>query len=127
MTAGQVPVLYVDDDRINTFLFVETCKAIPHLAVATAADGAEALEVCRQVRPRVLVIDMNLPDTNGLVLLQRLRAEPDMTDTPAFLCTAEMLSDVQAPAAAAGFAGCWCKPVSAPEIQADLARAGIGA
>lgn len=122
MTTAPTRVLYVDDDRINTLLFVEVCRPDPTLEIATAAGADEALESARLQRPDVMVIDLHLPDTDGLRLLADLRLIEGLAQTPAFLCTAERPDAVAADAARAGFLGCWSKPVSLDGIRADLAR-----
>lgn len=118
-------VLYVDDDRINTLLFVEACRPDVNLQVTTAACGEDALESARQGAPDVLVVDLHMPDTDGLALLPRLRRLPGLAQTPAFLCTAELIDEVQASALAAGFDGVWAKPVDLKAIKAELARVAL--
>ncbi len=118
-------VLYVDDDRINSLLFVEVCKADRSLEVVTAVCGEDALETARDTRPDVLVVDLHMPDTDGLQLLPRLRQLEGLAHAPAFLCTAEQLEEVQAPARQAGFDGVWIKPVDLPAIRRELVRVGI--
>ena len=117
-------LLYVDDDRINTLLFEETCRLSGGLEVLSAGSGAEALEVLRDFRPDVLVVDLHLPDTTGYVLLPALRAAIGRPDAPAFLCTAEDLTSVEDSSRLAGFTGCWTKPVDLRAILADLGRLG---
>lgn len=119
-------VLYVDDDRINTLLFEETCRYAGGLEVLSAGSGAEALEVVAGFRPEVLVIDLHLPDTDGYALLAALRQAAVATALPAFLCTAEDPGDVAAAAQQAGFQGCWSKPVDLNAVLADLARLQLG-
>jgi two-component system, OmpR family, response regulator len=117
-------VLYVDDDRVNTLLFVEACRFAPGLSVDTADSGAEALALALEAAtlPDVLVIDLHLPDTDGYALLATLRRTlPGLARTPAFLCTADDARSVQGQALAAGYAGCWAKPVLLPALLADLA------
>lgn len=115
-------LLYIDDDRINTFLFEETCRLSPGLEVRCAFSGQEGLDLAREFNPDVLVIDLHLPDTNGYALLAALRALEGMADRPAFLCSAEMPDMIAKPAAQAGFTGIWNKPVSLDEVLAELAR-----
>ena len=115
-------VLYVDDDRINTLLFVETCRFAPGAVVQTAASGAEALELVLRWRPDLLVIDLHLPDTDGYALLESLRTQLRAPRVAAFLCTADEAPLVAAPAAAAGFDGCWTKPVNLSTVLQELAR-----
>jgi CheY-like chemotaxis protein len=114
-------VLYIDDDRVNTLLFVEACRFATDLTVDTAETGAEALTQAAAALPDVLVIDLHLPDTNGYALLAALRSHlPALTGMPAFLCTADDVHTVQGPALAAGFAGCWTKPVLLPALLDHL-------
>ena len=123
MTDAPLRLLYVDDDRINTLLFVEICRPDPGLQVSTAADADEAVEFARERPLDVLVIDLHLPDTDGLRLLQRLRALPGLQHVPAFLCTAERLDDVHDAARTAGFRAVWGKPVQLDSIRAALTDA----
>lgn len=116
-----VRVLYVDDDRINSLLFVETCRVAGGAEVETAATAGEALELVQAWAPDLLVIDLHLPDGNGYELLPALRSRLG-TQPPAFLCTADEAPLVEAPARAAGFEGCWPKPVHLPDVMAALAR-----
>jgi CheY-like chemotaxis protein len=115
-------LLYVDDDRINTFLFEETCRLSPGLEVRCAHTGQDGLDQAREFRPDVLVIDLHLPDTDGYALLAELRALDGLAERPAYLCSAEMPDVIAEPAAQAGFTGVWNKPVSLQDMLADLAR-----
>jgi two-component system OmpR family response regulator len=115
-------VLYVDDDRINTLLFVETCRFAGGVTVETAATGAEALQLAGSWQPDLLVIDLHLPDTDGYRLLPALRQALGRADLPAILCTADEAQRVAAPARAAGFDGCWTKPVELGTVMAELSR-----
>ena len=120
-------VLYIDDDRINGLLFEEACRLDASLEVQLAFDGAEALVLAAEWRPNVLVVDLHLPDTDGLSLLTALRALPACTALPAFLCTAEEPSDVRGRAVEAGYLDCWPKPIDVGATLATLRRLRIGA
>lgn len=115
-------VLYVDDDRVNSLLFTETCRLAGDVAVETAASGSEALELAPRWRPDLLVVDLHLPDTNGYELLARLRQCLQAPEVPAILCTADEASLVRAPASAAGFDAVWTKPVELQLIINELQR-----
>jgi CheY-like chemotaxis protein len=117
-------VLYIDDDRINSLLFEETCRFAHGVTVETAASGAEALELATHFQPELLVIDLHLPDTNGYDLLGALRRRLGRPELPAFLCTADDSTLVEQPAREAGFAGCWIKPVDLQCVLDELARRG---
>ncbi len=120
-------VLYIDDDRINTLLFVETCRLATGVEVETALTGAEALELVTDWRPELLVVDLHLPDTDGYALLHQLRSALGQPALPAILCTADEAALVARPAHEAGFDGCWTKPVELQVILDELARRGRAA
>ena len=120
-------VLYVDDDRINTLLFVETCRFASGVEVETAASGAEAMEVTARWRPDLLVVDLHLPDTTGYDLLPALHSALNAPQLPAILCTADEEPLVAQPAREAGFDGCWTKPVELNRVLAELTRRSGGA
>ena len=114
-------VLYVDDDRVNTLLFVEICRFAPGVEIETVSTGAEALALAPQWQPQMLVIDLHLPDTTGYALLPALRACLQQAALPAYLCTADEAQYVSRPAHDAGFDGCWTKPVDLSRVLAELA------
>ena len=118
-------LLYVDDERINLMLFENACAALPGLQLSTAASGAEALELVRGQAPQLLVIDLHLPDTDGLALLQALRTLPGLAQVPAFLCSADDDAALRRQATEAGFAGCWPKPVDIGQLRQSLMALGL--
>ena len=115
-------VLYVDDDRVNALLFSEACRMAGHVQVETAGNGAEALGLIDSFAPDLLVLDLHLPDTDGLELLPRLRAQAGRPALPAALCSADEPAEVAERARAAGFDHCWSKPLDLTVVLATLAR-----
>jgi CheY-like chemotaxis protein len=120
-------VLYVDDDRINALLFEETVRFAPGVEIETAATGAEALELAQRWQPDLLVVDLHLPDANGLQLLPGLRRAAGRADLPAYLCTADDAPERVREAKAAGFVGVWPKPVDLATVIDELKRRSSGA
>ncbi len=114
-------VLYVDDDRVNSLLFAELCRLAPGLQIELAGSAEEAADAIAREPADLLVLDLHLPDGDGLTLLPRLR-ELAGRHLPAYLCSAEEPEQVQAQARQAGFDGCWAKPLNVPAVLADLKR-----
>jgi len=56
---------------------------------AEAEDGLECLEVAREVRPDIIVLDMMLPGRNGIEVLRDLRRDSDLAETPVLVLTAQ--------------------------------------
>jgi two-component system phosphate regulon response regulator PhoB len=87
MTNDRGPVLIVDDERdLRALLDFNLQKA--GYATAHAATGAEALARARSLRPRVVVLDLNLPDVSGMDVCRLLRSDPATRDLPILMLTA---------------------------------------
>ena len=72
---GQNTVLIVDDHPLLRQLMREFLQsAFPGCSLREAADGAGALEACQSHRPHLVLMDIGLPDANGIELTARLRS-----------------------------------------------------
>lgn len=112
-------VLYVEDDRLNIVLMEEVFRDAPHWRLVIAETGAEALQCVQDDAPTLLLVDMNLPDMNGLQLLQALR-EQVRSLPPCIALSADALPEQVAAARDAGFADYWLKPIDVPVLHAAL-------
>ena len=118
-------VLYVEDDRINIVLMEEVFRRLPGWSLDCVEDGAQALQALRECRPDLLLVDMNLPDMNGLELLARLRAEtPQAAQLPCVALSADALPEQIAGALAAGFMAYWLKPIDVTQLAQALHELG---
>lgn len=86
--------------------------------VRTAADGQSAISVIREFRPDVVVLDIMLPDIDGLQVLKRIRA--DGHDTPVLFLTAKDALDDRIAGLTAGGDDYVTKPFSLEELVARL-------
>lgn len=69
-------VVVVDDHPVLRGVVRLACNASPSLeAVAEAEEGTAALDLCRRLRPDLLVLDLVLPGMDGLEVARRLREE----------------------------------------------------
>jgi response regulator of citrate/malate metabolism len=77
VTSDQViGVLVVDDDFMVAGIHARFVDRTPGLeVVGTARTGAEALRLCAELSPDLVLLDVHLPDMSGLDVLQRLRAD----------------------------------------------------
>jgi CheY-like chemotaxis protein len=113
-------VLYVEDDRIHLVLMEEVFRLLPGWELICAETGAEALALLADARPALALIDMNLPDTNGLALLARLKQMPQLDGMRCVALSADDPCDVVRAARAAGFDDYWLKPIDVPRLTAAL-------
>lgn len=113
-------VLYVDDDEVNRLLMQAYLDLRPAVRLALAVDGASALAAVARERPDLLLVDMTLPDMNGLALLRALHARPEMQGVPCIAVSANAMPEDIASARAAGFHGYLTKPLPASDLLAAV-------
>ncbi len=70
---ANLPILLIDDQHTIRVLIRSVLQQLGYTNVHVAKDGAEGLSMARQVRPAVLLCDINMPDMNGLELARRIR------------------------------------------------------
>ncbi|MEN9229075.1 MAG: response regulator [Gloeomargarita sp. HHBFW_bins_205] len=79
-------VLVVEDQRTQREMMAETL-ARDGLQVIAAADGREALEKLKTIRPDVIVLDVVMPNMNGYELLREVRKRPEFAKVPVVVCS----------------------------------------
>lgn len=81
MTPGELRVLVVDDDFRVAGIHAAMVSRVPGFQVLGTAHGAqEALTTAQRIHPDLVLMDIYLPDGNGLEVVRALRGEPDHPD-----------------------------------------------
>ncbi|MFQ5846097.1 MAG: response regulator [Candidatus Methylomirabilales bacterium] len=83
------PILVVDDDPRSCEL-VAAILTNADFDVLSAADGPAAIELARTAYPAVIILDMMMPEMDGISTLQRLKRDPALKDIPVIGVTASM-------------------------------------
>lgn len=109
-------VLVVDDDPAILRTLVINLRARDY-DVETAADGRSALQVVDERMPDVVLLDLGLPDIDGIGVLQRLRA---FTDVPVIVVSARSEPDDKVEALDLGADDFITKPFSIEELLARI-------
>lgn len=119
-TCGDL-ILAVDDNPVNLKLICALLRKNGY-RVCTAGDAEETLAVLRRVHPRLILMDIQLPDIDGLTLTRRLKADAATQDIVIVALTAyAMKSDMQK-ARAAGCDGYIPKPIETRTFINTMAR-----
>ena len=90
--------------------------------VGEASDGREALECFRQLRPDVTLMDLQMPDINGLEASAAIRKLPGYQETPILALTANYSDQTKEQCLAAGMQAFLSKPVDAHELWSAVSR-----
>jgi two-component system chemotaxis response regulator CheY len=84
-----VKVLIVEDSKATRELLASTVQAIAGVEVICAINGFDALKVLPKFRFALIITDINMPDINGLELINFVKKNPNYRDTPLFVVTTE--------------------------------------
>jgi CheY-like chemotaxis protein len=95
-------VLIVDDDQFIRKLIATTLEDVTALELHEAADGLEAIEVARRVRPALVFLDVDMPGLDGIEACRRLRADEQTGEATIVMLTAAYGDNVETRAEAAG-------------------------
>jgi DNA-binding response OmpR family regulator len=109
-------VLIVEDEPALRLSYDRAFR--PRYDLAFATNGAEALEQLEQHRPDVAVLDMRLPDTDGIELLRRIRVS--YPDLPVIITTAYLSIEPQLKVLDLPHSGYIVKPFRLDELGARI-------
>ncbi len=120
-------VLVVDDEPEGLRLMLELMRGFA-LEPAMALNAERGLRSARRLRPDLILLDIMLPDGNGLALCRQLKAQPETADIPVIFLTARIDLDDKIAGFGAGAVDYVTKPFAEQEVllrvlsHLDLAR-----
>jgi CheY-like chemotaxis protein len=118
---GRSLVLIADDDADILLLVKAVLERSGHEVVA-ASDGAEALAIVRARKPDLAVLDIAMPEVDGLEVLRRLRADPTTSELPVMLLSARAQEADVKRGFASGASAYLKKPFSPRELSEHVAE-----
>lgn len=118
--AGE-PILIVDDNAANLKL-AKVLLTKEGYEVQTAGDAEEALKLLGNYKPRLILMDIQLPGMDGLELTRRLKAESATKDIIVLALTAYAMKGDEEKARAAGCDGYITKPIDTQALPGTVAK-----
>ncbi len=120
--ARQLKVLCVEDNAVNMLLLKELLSLRPGLNMLAAADGRSGIALGLERRPDIALLDLQLPDIDGVEVLRRLREEPSLSHCRFVALSANAMPADIDDAMACGFDEYWIKPIDFGRFLADIDR-----
>lgn len=114
--------LLVADDKVGGRELVHAVLEGFGYIVSEAADGIEALRAARELRPDLIILDLNMPGTDGFSVIQELRRDAELAATPVLALTASAMQGDRERALVAGFNGYVSKPIGPRELRSEVER-----
>ena len=119
-------ILVVEDNEKNMKLFRDVLHASGYRTLE-AATGERAVELVFEHRPDLVLMDIQLPDIDGIEALSRLRADGRTSSVPVLALTAQAMEGDRERFLAAGFDGYLSKPVNITELLGAVKHHCAGA
>ena len=109
-------VLIVDDNQASRDLIRAILKSV-RCEIIEASHGQQGLDLLRQERPDLVLLDIDMPGVDGLTVVKRIREDAVFADLPVIAVTAFAMDGDREKGMAAGFTEYVTKPVHAASLR----------
>jgi signal transduction histidine kinase/ActR/RegA family two-component response regulator len=113
-------VLYVEDNPVNVAVMCAALGLRDQVRVEVASDGQSGLDMARELRPDLVLLDMDLPVMDGPAVLHHLKSDPALARIPCVAVSANAMDADIKQALGAGFADYIVKPFAMQRLLAVL-------
>lgn len=112
-------VLIAEDDADQRYLYAEYLRSTG-FDVLEAQDGVAAVSLARAKRPDIVLLDMGLPELDGIGVAEALKKDPALADIPIVAISGLVSGDLRRRALAVGCATYLAKPYSPMALMAEV-------
>ncbi|HEX4968449.1 MAG TPA: response regulator [Nitrospiraceae bacterium] len=114
------PKILIVDDSVDSWNLLSTIVKSHDFYPVWAADGMQAMAAARFHQPQAILLDLGLPDVDGLLILQRLKNDHSLRDIPVIVVTVCARQEAEEKARQLGAVAYVSKPVQADELMASI-------
>jgi two-component system, cell cycle response regulator DivK len=114
-------ILIVEDNEKNMKLLRDILQHHGHRTLE-AANGEDGVRLALERRPDLILMDIQLPDIDGITALGRIRADRTLDVVPVLAVSASVMPEDQRRIAGSGFDACLTKPISLKPFIAAVER-----
>jgi CheY-like chemotaxis protein len=118
-----VDILIAEDNEVNQIVFSQILASTPY-SYAIAVNGKEAVRMSQELKPRLILMDVSMPELNGLEATRAIREREAQTGghTPIVGVTAHALKGDMERCKEAGMDDYMTKPVSPSMLEAKIGQ-----
>lgn len=113
-------ILTVDDMATMRKIIKSLLTQLGYTNVDEAENGKEALAKLKQQRYDLVLLDWNMPEMDGIILLQEIRKDPDLKNIPVIMVTAEAKKENVLQAIQTGANNYIVKPFTAETLKEKM-------
>jgi CheY-like chemotaxis protein len=95
VSSGEYTILYVEDNLANLRVIEHLLKPYPNIHLISAMQGQIGIDIARQHRPSLILLDLHLPDLQGAEVLRILKSDSATRDIPVVVLSADATSKQQ--------------------------------
>ncbi|HVN56030.1 MAG TPA: response regulator [Anaerolineaceae bacterium] len=114
-------ILFIDDDLITLEILGKAAEILGHQPILMAT-ARPAIAMAAEQKPDLIVMDMMMPDLDGLEALSILRSSPETAETPVVILSAGAALDDEEKVLAAGGQDYLNKPVSLNKLLETIKK-----
>ena len=114
-------ILIVEDNEKNMKLVRDILRHKGH-ATLEAATGEEGVRLALAHRPELILMDIQLPDIDGIEALRQIRADTALDTTPVIAVSASVMPDDKQKIVTSGFDAFVAKPINLKQFQETVQR-----
>ena len=118
-------VLLVDDTK-TVLMFTKMIFADTRAELATAGNGVEALKSAASFCPHLILMDIKMPEMDGIEACRLLKADPATREIPILMVTTKGEEEMIEKAFAAGCNGYLTKPINKMDLISKIKSLNIG-
>jgi two-component system cell cycle response regulator DivK len=119
---SEARILYIEDNPENRLLVKRILEAEGY-TVEEAVDGSSGLQKASEVKPDLILLDINLPEIDGYDLAHQLREIPALDQTPILALTANVMKGDRERTLEAGCDGYIQKPINVDRLPDQIRNA----
>lgn len=119
---GEGPLALVVDDETDNLLVLANLLTGAGFVVQTAQSGLDALKQFEKHSPAVVLLDLRMPDMDGVEVCRRIRSLPQGQTTPILIVSASVMPESRTTALQAGANRFLRKPILRPELLQNLSQ-----
>ena len=114
-------ILIVEDNEKNMKLVRDILQHQGHTTLE-AVTGADGVRIAKVALPDLVLMDIQLPDIDGIAALRQIRAEPTLDAVPVLAVSASVMPDEQHKIVTSGFDAFITKPINLKQFLETVKR-----
>ena len=118
--AGAMKTIVIADDNPTSRELIAEILEVEGFRIVLAGDGGEALQKIRDVKPDLVLLDIQMPVMDGYAVIQEIRKIPELANLRVVALTAFAMFGDREKAMQAGFNGYITKPIQIAALRSEV-------